>query len=121
MAEKKDQQKGMFFEDDSSSSSTGSTELLCDEKVDMRDVQKRRKIEHDTQQNARKPVFFGQQKRFYFNKKPKESNKDKAKKDVAQQDSDATKPKKAAVSRNPPAINPKYFKEYGTQTKIHAH
>ena len=54
MAEKKEQQKGMFFEDDSSSSSAGSAELLCKEKVDMRDVWKRRKIEHDAQQNARK-------------------------------------------------------------------
>ena len=64
MADKKDHQKKMFFEDDSSSSSAGSAELLCKEKVDMRDVWKRRKIEHDAQQNARKPVFLVNKKGF---------------------------------------------------------
>ena len=58
MTDEKDQQKNLFHEDDSSSSSAGSAELLCNEKVEMRDVWKRRKIEHDAQNKARKPVFF---------------------------------------------------------------
>ena len=117
MADKKDHQKKMFFENDSSSSSAESAELLCKEKVDMRDVWKRRKIEHDAQQNARKPVFFSQQKGFILIKNLRKVKKDNAKEDVAQQDSDATKLKKAAVSRKPLQSAPSISKNIARKPK----
>ena len=110
MTDQKDQQKNLFHEDDSSSSSAGSAELLCNEKVEMRDVWKRRKIEHDAQNKARKPVFFSQQKRFYFNKKPKETNKEHNKKHGAQQGYDARAPNKAALSTKPAQPPPRISK-----------